>query len=352
MKKAVALFLALVMCLSLAACELDGVSESGNYSKGLQYYPNPDGESYCVTGIGTCTDLEINIPPKYEGKPVTEIADQAFDKCKMTAVSIPDTVTTIGQRAFSYCENLVSIRIPAGVSEIPYGAFARCKSLKEVILPDSVTVIGANAFQSCSGLSSITIPNSVVSIGEKAFYECTSLTDISLPTGITKIEYKTFNFCSSLTNIVIPEGVTEICSCAFDSTGLTEITFPESVICVESSAFARCNNLRSVTIPDTITDFGLWVFNYCENLSEITFESGVTSIGEIGSCPALVSISIPSSVLYVNIYGLSENQQLREIHYEGTTEQFLQIEGVTNMHDGITVYCTDGTILSDDVTPW
>ncbi len=80
---------------------------------------------------------------------VTSIGDGAFSGCSVTSVIIPNSVTTIGNHAFNYCERLKSIDIP-----------------------NSVTSIGDGAFSGCSGLTSVNIPNSVTSIGDYAFYKC------------------------------------------------------------------------------------------------------------------------------------------------------------------------------------
>ena len=110
-----------------------------------------------------------------------------------TNVTIPDSVTSIGNSAFSRCTGLTSITIPDSITSIGDSAFSRCDGLTSIIIPDSVTSIGNNAFSDCYGLTSITIGDSVTSIGYGAFRNCYSLTDITVSSG--NIVYHSTNNC-------------------------------------------------------------------------------------------------------------------------------------------------------------
>ena len=168
----------------------------------------------------------------------------------LSSITIPDSVTHIGDRAFLGCESLSSITIPDSVTHIGDSAFSDCESLSSITIPDSVAHIGDSAFGGCESLSSITIPDSVTHIGDSAFSGCKSLSSITIPDSVTHIGDEVFSFCKSLSSITIPDLVTHIGHWAFlfcDS--LTSITIPDSVTHIEDEAFEECESLSSVIIP-------------------------------------------------------------------------------------------------------
>ena len=154
---------------------------------------------------------------------VTVIGDMAFANCSgLTSVSIPNSVTAIGDRAFYNCSNLAAF----------YGKYSsddnRCliidgnliafapADVTDYTIPNSVTTIGDRAFYRCSDLTSVSIPNSVTAIGNSAFYNCKGLTSVSIPNSVTSIGNSAFNWCSGLTSVSIPSSVTAIGSNAFE----------------------------------------------------------------------------------------------------------------------------------------
>ena len=145
-----------------------------------------------VTSIGdgafaSCTSLTGIWVTEGNSHYSSDASGVLFSKDKTTLVqcpgafaayAIPDSVTSIGEKAFYYCTSLTSVTIPDSVTSIGQHAFQGCKYLTSVTIPDSVTSISSCTFASCTSLTSVTIPNSVTSIGEYAFYDCTSLTDV------------------------------------------------------------------------------------------------------------------------------------------------------------------------------
>ena len=135
-------------------------------------------------------------------------------------MTIPNSVTSIGDYAFWACAELTSVTIPNSVTSIGIDVFGFCTGLTSVTIGNSVTSISNRAFEYCSGLTSFTIPNSVTSIGASAFENCSSLTSITIPNSVTSIGRYAFLWCFGLTSVTIPNSVTSIGSCAFEGWNL------------------------------------------------------------------------------------------------------------------------------------
>ena len=323
----------------------------------------------------------ISVPDvltNYRGYFVTKIGENAFAGSAVTSVSMPEGITSIGQYAFSGCQNLESVTLPESLTTLGSEAFMLCKSLKTIKIPSGVTAIPDCCFNHCLSLESVTIPEGVTTIGDGAFVGC-NLKELTLPSTVTMIESGAFlsnNRCQSITcnattppnlgeNVfgynasttvkvplqsiaayrqaegwknftnyyggeVIADGITyridenDAMVAAAEAT-LTEANIPSSVefegnqypvIKINDEVFSGNTNLTSVTLPESLTTLGDRAFWSCTNLESVKIPNTVTSIkhSAFQYCCNLESIIIPSSVNSIGISAFSECKALKDIY--------------------------------------
>lgn len=211
-----------------------------------KYQLRGDGSSRSIIdgGFGSRYSPDVyydSIVTKIEiGSDVVMFQGAQFDY-SLTSITIPNSVTEIGESAFQNCESLKSITIPNSVTELKNTTFNLCAALASISLPKTLTLnTNTNCFNRCYSLQHIALPESVVTIGEYTFYECWALSSVVIPDSTTKIGEAAFYNCYSLTSITIPNSVTEIASSGFSScSAITSITIPESVTQIGSYAFGN-----------------------------------------------------------------------------------------------------------------
>ena len=324
---------------------------------------------------------------------------------------------SIGNYAFYDCSSLTAINIPEGVTSIGYDAFSNCSSLTAINIPESVTSIGISAFEPCSRLTYINIPKGVTEIGYTAFYNCTGLTAINIPENVTKIGLHAFEGCSKLTYITIPKGVTEIGDNAFKGCSKlktvinysnlnikkgsadngyvayyadrvindvdkiingyvfetkdnasylagyvgndTELTLPEDYegksYQIGVYAFLRCNDLTSINIPESVTNIGDYAFYECTSLTASNIPEGVTSIGYAAfyNCTGLTAINIPKGVTSIGNYAFSGCSSLTAINVEEGNEVYDSRNGcsaIIETNSNTLIQGCSTTIIPEGVT--
>ena len=272
----------------------------------VTYYSSVSDSNNYVNG-----DVVIPSSVEYNGTTysVTSIGERAFRYCSgLTSVTIPNSVTSIGYEAFSDCSGLTSINVASGnthyssIDGVLYNyvqdTLIRCPGAKtSVTIPNSVTSIGNSAFSGCSGLTSITIPNNVTSIGEDAFKYCSSLTSVTIPNSVTTIGINAFYWCRNLISVTIGSGVTSIDMRAFsECIGLTSIrclaVTPPSI---DNTSFYNVPSTCTLTVPCgsigayTGSDWNEYfagriseefVFEFNASANDVTFGSVAVSTGE------------------------------------------------------------------------
>ena len=308
--------------------------------------------------------------------------------------------------------SLKSVTVTGG--NILYGAFEGCTGLTSITIPDSVTSIGNLAFRDCTGLTSVTIGNSVTSIGNEAFRGCYRLIEVynksalSITAGSSSNGYVAYYAKNVYTNkggsklttdengyviytdgdekilvayhgtnteLVLPSDITKINQYAFyGCIGLTSVTIGNSVTSIGEEAFLGCTRLTGITIPDSVTSIGsnafyntAWCNNQPDGLvyagkvaykykgtmpsnTSIVLKKGTLGIANLAfyKCTGLTSITIPDSVTSIGSFAFYECTRLTRIEFNGTKSQWNAISKGSywkyNVPSSCKIVCTDGTI--------
>ncbi len=270
------------------------------------------GNTAYVTNSPNATG-NIVIASTYGGYPVTSIGDVAFEACYgLTNVTIPNSVTSIGNSAFQYA-SLTSVTIPDSVTNIGGETFLYCVSLTSVTIGNSLTSIGFASFYECYNLTSVTIGTNVTSIEENAFFECYSLTSVTIPNSVTSIGLESFERCTSLTNVTVGNSVANIGGYAFAGcTSLTSATFQGNAPPDDGTAFSVDYRFYPLNDPTTV------YYLYGTTGWSSTY-GGVPTVMLGAPAPQIASgsIGVPSG-----IFGFT---------LTGVTHQTVMVEASTNL---------------------
>ena len=329
------------------------------YIFGESYYTGGTAvrQTYYGSSTSSTTSTTYYIPSSLRSVTVTggNILYGAFDNCSiLTSVTLSDSMTSIGERAFGGCSSLETLTVAEGnavyhsagnciietatktlivgckgsvipddgsVTSIGWGAFFNCTTPTSIVIPNSVTSIGDHGFHGCTSLS-ITIGNGVTSIGDSAFDSCTSLTSVTIGNSVTSIGDGVFMGCDSLTSIHYTGDMVSWLEKTWHSKVMSsgrmlyiggnkvegELVIPNGIASIPSYAFAYQTGITSVAIPDSVTSIGARAFDNCKSLTSIVIPDSVTSIGDYAfrGCTSLTSVTIGDGVTSIGNYAFRD----------------------------------------------
>jgi hypothetical protein len=311
------------LCSSLTAIAVDSLNKAYSSRDGVLFdknqnalieYPIGKTGSYSIPeGVTNIEDYAFlacrNLSAVTIANSVTRIGDGVFRECtQLTDAALPNGVISLGNYAFYGCTTLTSMAVPNTVVTLGESVFGHCTGFTHVTIGNSVTNIGNYAFESCRNLTDISIPDSVINLGYNAFASCTGLTNVTIGNSVSTIGFDTFASCANLVNISIPDSVSVLGPRAFEfCVGLTNITIGNRVTTIGVSAFASCAKLSAIRIPDSVTSIGFGAFRFCSALTHITIGSGLTNsdASAFFGCSSLSAITVDvSNKVYSSIDGV------------------------------------------------
>ncbi len=363
-RKAFSLLLAIVLAatgidLSLfTATVMADNTLSGPIGANVSWSYDEETNTLAISGVGAMSDY-----PSYSFSPfrdngivekegirvtidegVTKIGAHVFEMLQMEEIQIPESVTEIGNYAFSTCRSLTQVKIPEKAKTIGENAFANCSALASVEFEGTQKSLGKNSFRDCSSLTSVDLTG-VKNIGVYAFYgahlstvnltgveiiesgafygthlsavdltgvksldndvfsSCKSLTSVTLPDDLKRIPYAMFRYCEALKSVTIPDGVVTIEDDAFFGSGLTDVIIPDSVTSIGKTAFSSCTSLTSIKLPSALGEIPEKMFWHCSALTSVEIPKSVTEIGVSAfSNTGLTSVTIPENVAKIGAY--------------------------------------------------
>ena len=271
---------------------------------------------YAFYGLSSISSLSIPLT-------VESIGSYAFDECTGLTALVWNARNCSSNGTMS-TQNIVQVTVGNEVRTLPRG-FIMDSKVTSITLPSALKSIGAYTFYGCTGLTSVNIPNSVDSIGAYTFYGCTGLTSVNIPNSVTFIGYGAFYGCSSLTRVNISD-LTAWCKITFEAWDgnplsyanhlflngheIKDLVIPNSVDSIGAYTFYGCTGLTSVKIPNSVTYIGYSAFELCTGLERVTIGESVEEIDSYAfydcrSLEYLISLPFaPPSISYSTFEGL------------------------------------------------
>lgn len=297
---------------------------------------------------------------------VNRISEGAFRDTDVVEVTIPDTVTYMGENVFEDCSNLKIVDIGDGVENILSGTFFNCVNLETFIPGNSLAQIHANAFGFCESLELVEISENVDYIDTQAFVGCINLDRISVHTDNAHYASDEAGvlFSKDMEELMIfprgkagqytvPGHVIEIADFAFDgSINLTGVTIPDNVTRIGEYAFAECINLESAVIPGHQEEIPEGMFFFCISLESIDLSDSLLSIGRFAffNCERLETVKIPESVNQILGEAFANCSNLKKAVFLGDAPSTVGDRIFDDVHPDFKIYYYQGA--QNWTNPW
>ncbi len=319
--------------------------------QGLTYTLNADHTATVANYYNNTPDGVIDIPDTVTKDnidyTVTAIGNNAFESLNVSSVFIPATVTSIGPFAFRFCKFLATVTFAedSHLKSIGLGAFYGTEQayprFKEIKIPDSVETIGNAAFRYCQNLERIALPSALQTLSNVTFYGCTALSEVTFPASLETIQVGTFGYCRNLSEVKLPASLKAIQSYVFGGcSGLKTVSYDGSL--EQWNHITANNDVLGYSCPSLVTDDYTAQFILVENdlpdhfpkTVTITKYTGtestvilpstisnwpVTKIGEdaLKDNTTITSVTIPASVTEIGSNAFAGCTNLTSVNYEG-----------------------------------
>ena len=267
---------------------------------------NEDGEKVATITKYYGSVSAITVPNSIDGYDVVAIGDGAFRGNKyLTAILIPDCITSIGDYAFADT-NLDSLVLPAELNSLGRCILSGNKGVTEIVIPKTLSSTGS----SYSNLIE----------GDGPFAE-SNVQKVTIEAGMTVIPEHLFHKNSTLTSVEIPDTVTEISRYAFAQTGLENIELPSSVTTLQYEIFSG-GNLLQISIPDSVTGMGNAIFQNCSKLQKVKLPKARYNISDytFAGCTSLEEIQLPKTVTTIWPHAFDGCSSLKKVEWSDCLE--------------------------------
>ena len=269
------------------------------------------------------SDTKLGSVTNFENTKVSQVAQNVFSQCSsLISISLPNTITAIGDRAFEGCSKLTSMDLSkTKTTTIGTSAFASCGNLGTIILPTTLTIIGTSAFKDDTNLRSVqNLEKTIVSIINKnAFLGCKNLSSVKLPQTLSTLGESAFEGCSNLTAVS-----------GFENT---------AVKILEARTFANCSSLSTLSLARGLTEIRTEALIGCSILRNLDTLSTtkVTKIGDMAfkNTAGLTSISLPTSTFVSFAQSAFENSGVQKINNLKNCSKFKSFGASSFMNSGL-----------------